>query len=126
MQTATALKPIEIDEATWVARLNDELTRFVELVVREFNPHKIILFGSMTEGNPRLWSDIDIVVVRETDKNFIDRAMEIRDKFHTRVGLDLLVYAPAEFKQMCAGRLFFSEGNYRKRKKPLCTVLKPG
>lgn len=109
MQTATALKPVEMDEATWVARLNDELTRFVEMVVREFNPHKIILFGSMAEGKPRLWSDIDIVVVRETDKNFIDRGLEIINQFKTMIGIDLLVYTPDEFKQLCAERLFFQQ-----------------
>ncbi len=104
--TTPQLQPIEIDEAEWIARLEDELERFVELVVREFDPHKIILFGSLAEGKPRLWSDIDIVVVRETDKNFIDRAMEIRRKFNTRVGIDLLVYTPEEFTQLCAERLF--------------------
>jgi predicted nucleotidyltransferase len=109
METATTLKPIEIDEATWVARLNDELTRFVEMVVREFAPYKIILFGSMAEGKPRLWSDIDIVVVRDTDKNFIDRAMEMQLRFKSRTGIDLLVYTPDEFKQMSAERLFFQQ-----------------
>lgn len=116
METATVLKPVEMDEATWVARLQDELTRFVDMVVREFSPHQIILFGSMAEGKPRLWSDIDIVVVRETDKNFIDRAMEIRDKFRTRVGLDLLVYTPEEFRQMCADRIFFQQEIIKKGK----------
>ena len=103
------LKPIEIDEATWVARLNDELTRFVDLVVREFNPHKIILFGSMAAGNSHLWSDIDIVVVRETDKNFIDRGLEIIKKFKTMIGIDLLVYTPDEFKKMSTERPFFQQ-----------------
>jgi len=116
MQTATVLKPVEIDEATWVARLNDELTRFVDLVVREFAPYKIILFGSMAEGKPRLWSDIDIIVVRDTDKNFIDRGLEIRHRFHPRIGLDLLVYTPEEFADMVEERLFFQEEVVKKGK----------
>jgi predicted nucleotidyltransferase len=116
METATTLKPIEIDEATWVARLKDELTRFVEMVVSDFNPHKIILFGSMAEGKPHLWSDIDIVVVRETDKNFIDRGLEIRHRFHPKIGLDLLVYTPEEFADMTKERLFFQEEIIKKGK----------
>ena len=99
-----------------MARLNDELTRFVDLVVREFAPHKIILFGSMATGNPRLWSDIDIVVVRETDKNFIDRGLEIINQFRTMIGIDLLVYTPDEFRQLCTERLFFQEEILKKGK----------
>ena len=109
MASTTTLKPIDIDEATWVAELKEELARFVDLVVREFEPHKIILFGSMAAGNPRLWSDIDIVVVRETDKNFIDRALEMRHRFHPLIGIDLLVYTPEEFETMSAERLFFQQ-----------------
>lgn len=116
METATVLKPVEMDEATWVARLQDELTRFVDMVVREFSPHQIILFGSMAEGKPRLWSDIDIVVVRETDKNFIDRGLEIRHRFHPKIGLDLLVYTPDEFEEMAKERLFFKEEIIKKGK----------
>jgi len=118
METAitTTLKPIEMDEATWVGRLNEELARFVDLVVREFAPYKIILFGSMAEGESRLWSDIDIVVVRDTDKNFIDRAMEIRHRFHPTIGIDLLVYTPEEFVSLCEERLFFQEEILKKGK----------
>ncbi len=96
-------------EEQWVARLEDELARFVDLVVREFDPVKIILFGSMAEGKPHLWSDIDIVVVRETEKDFIERAMEIRLNFRSITGIDLLVYTPEEFKQMSVERLFFQQ-----------------
>lgn len=116
MATETNLKPIEMDEATWTARLGSELTRFIDLLVREFDPVKIILFGSLAEGAPRLWSDIDIVVVRETDKNFIERAMEIQRKFDSNVGVDLLVYTPEEFEHLCAERLFFQQEILRKGK----------
>jgi predicted nucleotidyltransferase len=114
--TTTQLQPIDIDEAEWVSRLEEELARFVELVVREFDPHKIILFGSLAEGKPRLWSDIDIVVVRETDKNFIDRGLEIRHRFHPTIGIDILVYTPEEFDKLCSERLFFQEEILKKGK----------
>jgi predicted nucleotidyltransferase len=116
MVTETKLKPIEMDEATWTARLDSELRRFIDLLVREFDPIKIILFGSLAEGTPRLWSDIDIVVVRETDKNFIERAMEIQRRFDSNVGVDLLVYTPEEFEHMRAERLFFQQEILRKGK----------
>lgn len=116
MTSTTELKPIDIDEATWIAWLEDELARFVDLVMREFEPHKIILFGSMASGNPRLWSDIDIVVVRDTDKNFIDRALEMIHLFHPTIGIDLLVYTPEEFKKLCQERLFFQTEILKKGK----------
>lgn len=109
METAAELKPIAIDEDEWAVKLSDDLARFVDYVKQNFEPQKIVLFGSMATGTPRLWSDIDIVVVRETNKNFIDRGLEIQEGFDTMVGIDLLVYTPEEFDRLSQERDFFQQ-----------------
>ena len=109
METIANPKPIEIDEDEWAGKLSEELARFVDYVKENFEPLKIILFGSLAAGKPRLWSDIDIVIVRETDKNFIDRGLEIQKGFDTMVGIDLLVYTPEEFERLCEERAFFQQ-----------------
>lgn len=43
-----------------VATIIDEM---VERIVREFNPEKIILFGSHARGDAGRWSDVDLLVV---------------------------------------------------------------
>jgi predicted nucleotidyltransferase len=106
METVAALKPIEIDEAEWAEKLSRELARFVDYVKEHFEPSRIVLFGSMAAGQPRLWSDIDLVIVRETEKNFIDRGLEIQRGFDTMVGIDLLVYTPEEFNRLSRERPF--------------------
>jgi len=109
MSATPTLKPIEMDLETWRARLESELARLVDLLVREFSPHKIILFGSLAEGKPRLWSDIDLVVVMDTEKRFLDRSKDILLAFHPHVGVDVLVYTPQEFERLCRERPFFKE-----------------
>ena len=37
--------------------------KYADKVLNEFNPNKIILFGSYVNGTPREWSDIDIAVI---------------------------------------------------------------
>ena len=114
MNTVTELKPIEMDLETWSSRLNSELARFVNLVVERFDPQKIILFGSLAQNAPKTWSDIDLVVIQKTKKRFIDRGLDIRSAFHPKVGMDILVYTPEEFEQLCNERLFFQEEIFEK------------
>ncbi|MFH1633626.1 MAG: nucleotidyltransferase domain-containing protein [Chloroflexota bacterium] len=109
MSATSTLKPIEMDLDTWKTSLELELARFVELVINRFDPQRIILFGSLAQDNPKVWSDIDVIVIRETDARFIDRGLEIRSAFHPRVGMDILVYTPEEFEHLCVERIFFRQ-----------------
>jgi predicted nucleotidyltransferase len=42
--------------------LQAELDRFVDIVSRDMNPERIVLFGSFAHGEVHEWSDLDIVV----------------------------------------------------------------
>lgn len=61
---------------------------------------KIILFGSLAEGDVGRSSDIDLIIVQETEKRFLDRLEEIYVALQPNVALDVLVYTPKEFAQM--------------------------
>lgn len=39
------------------------ITEMVDRIVREFQPEKIILFGSRARGDTHKWSDVDLLVV---------------------------------------------------------------
>lgn len=66
----------------------------VKHIAREFNPQKIILFGSYARGKPRPESDVDLLVVMNTKLRENAQAVQICQKINYRFGLDLIVYTP--------------------------------
>ena len=78
--------------------LKDELMRIVEIMKNEGDIEKIILFGSLAAGKVHEWSDIDMLVIKETEKRPIDRILELSRLIHPKVGIDLFVYTPEEYE----------------------------
>jgi predicted nucleotidyltransferase len=60
----------------------------------------------MATGNLHEWSDIDLVIVKETNQRFLERTKEVMQLLQPKVGLDVLVYTPAEFAQLYQERAF--------------------
>ena len=90
-------------------RLEKELTRFVQLLTEHNDPERIIVFGSLASGEIHAWSDIDLVIVEETDQSFLQRARTVRRLLKPTVGTDILVYTPDEFDQMGHDRPFVQD-----------------
>ncbi len=62
---------------------------------------KISLFGSYARGRADLFTDLDVLVIMNTDKPFIERAGEIHSLLSLPVDVDVLCYTPQEFGRMC-------------------------
>ena len=83
------------------------IRELAEKIGRDFAPEKVILFGSWAWGTPGPDSDVDLLVVKETDDprglaRQIDSAL-----FPRRFPLDLLVYRPEHVrKRVTAGDFF--------------------
>ncbi len=90
------------------AALEAELTRFLEFLRANYAPQRVILFGSLAQGELRPDSDLDLVVVMPSSRPFLDRIGELLERFRPRVGMDLLVYTPEEFEEIRT-RPFFQE-----------------
>ena len=58
--------------------LEQELTRYLRLLTKHGNPEKVILFGTLATGWINEWSDIDLVVVEQTELSFFERLRRIR------------------------------------------------
>jgi len=71
----------------------------VEQISALFHPQKIILFGSYAYGTPRPESDVDILVVMESQLSELEQAALICRTIPYRFGLDLLVYTPQHLAQ---------------------------
>jgi predicted nucleotidyltransferase len=86
--------------------LEAELNRYVTMLREQYNPESVRVFGSMATGTVHEWSDIDLVIVKETNQRFLERTKEVLQLLQPKVGLDVLVYTPDEFKQLCQERAF--------------------
>jgi predicted nucleotidyltransferase len=84
--------------------------RAVEAIVRAYHPLRIIVFGSFARGDTHEGSDLDLIVVKETDERFFRRIGRVRDAC-ADIAIDVqpLVYTPAELEQMLAGGNSFLE-----------------
>lgn len=78
------------------ALLEQELARIVE-ALREAGAQLIVLFGSVARGEIGPWSDLDLIVVLDSDLPFIKRLGWLYERIQPRVGLDLLAYTSQEF-----------------------------
>ncbi len=51
----------------------------VERLIRDYQPERIIPFGSFAYGQPNRDSDIDMLIVKDTDESLIDRMVRVRE-----------------------------------------------
>jgi predicted nucleotidyltransferase len=88
------------------ALLERELKRWLPLLIAHEQPDKIILFGSYCTDQVGEWSDLDLVIVKETQAAFLDRTRQVLELLKPQVGVDVLVYTPQEFEQLSRERAF--------------------
>jgi len=64
------------------------------------NVHRVGLFGSYASGKTDLFTDLDILVIMDTDKPFLDRLTELYSLLALPVDVDILCYTPQEFDRL--------------------------
>ncbi|MGH7600328.1 MAG: nucleotidyltransferase domain-containing protein [bacterium] len=73
----------------------------VERIKEKYQPEKIILFGSYAYGEPQTSSDIDLLIIKDTDKAFYKRWAEVcrmvSDLRH-RIPFSPFVFTPKEWQ----------------------------
>jgi predicted nucleotidyltransferase len=87
--------------------LEKELQRVIRIIIDKYNPEKIILFGSLVEGKIHEWSDIDLLIIKKTDKRSIERCIELAGLVKPKIGIDFFIYTPDEFKTLIRERYSF-------------------
>jgi predicted nucleotidyltransferase len=79
------------------------MNRFDEAVecIKKYGPEKIIAFGSYARGEVDEYSDLDFIVIKETDKRFLERLIEVAKLIDNKLGqVDVFVYTSEEFQEM--------------------------
>lgn len=93
------------------------ILRAAKKIVREYQPKKIILFGSYAYGEPTEDSDVDLLIIKDTDKRPIDRWIEVkrllRDTSRS-LPVSPLVYTEKEIEERNAIKDFFIEEIFEK------------
>lgn len=92
---------------------NAHIKNLCQQIAREFNPEKIILFGSQAYGKPTAESDIDLLIVMPYEGSPFRQAGEILKRVIPQVGvlpIDLLVRTPEQINERLAiGDQFVAE-----------------
>src|SRR3990170_3323184 len=89
------------------------ISEIVEKIKKEYQPERIILFGSYAYGAPGDDSDIDLLIVKETNDRRIDRRVKVRRIVSApkrKLPLETLVLTPKELEyRLEIGDQFFQE-----------------
>jgi len=75
-----------------------DIREIVQQIVERFRPQKVILFGSYAQGKPTQDSDVDLLVVMDTDEQALHAAARISAAIEHHFPLDILVFKPSELK----------------------------
>ena len=86
---------------------HDHISELSEMIVREFHPQRIILFGSSALGNVTGDSDIDLLVIMPTGGSGLRKAAEIMNKVSPRVPVDLIVRDPEDVRRRLEANDYF-------------------
>ena len=79
------------------ALLERGIERFVAICSERPDVRAVYVFGSYARGEVRPRSDLDLLVVRETDVRRIDRDLDLRLAFDVPIGIDVIVVTPQEY-----------------------------
>lgn len=79
-----------------------EAKQLAKTIVKNYKPEKIILFGSAARGDYHGDSDIDLLIIKKSDKKRAYRIKEIFESLRNvprLYPLDPIVYTPDELKK---------------------------
>ena len=94
--------------------LQRELARILSILRKEYEPESVYLFGSASAGLVTDDSDLDVLIVKETEARWLDRIKEVLLLTRPQAAVDFFVLTPAEWKQARRDDPFFREEVYEK------------
>ena len=72
----------------------NEVEALARRITEEFNPEKIILFGSHAYGTPKEFSDVDLLVIMPFEGKGFRKSLEILNQLNPRFSVDVVVRRP--------------------------------
>jgi predicted nucleotidyltransferase len=85
-----------------------QIMEIVNRIAVNYNPVRIILFGSYAKGNYNDDSDLDFILIKDTSVSRNKRALEVRRLFYgLPVAMDFKIYTSSEFERELANQYSF-------------------
>ncbi len=109
---ATQIQNGEVEAPSQQLVSVQEIARLAQQIAAGFDPERIYLFGSYAYGQPTADSDVDLMVITDTD-DMRHQASIIRDSLDFDYALDLLVRTPSYFAERLTLGDFFVEQIYQ-------------
>ena len=93
----------------WWPITNAKIRRATRKIVDAVHPEKIILFGSFAYGQPTPDSDVDFLVIMDSDLSAHARSVQVSEILNPRpFPVDIIVRTPAEVEErLRIGDCFF-------------------
>ena len=98
-QTKTLRKRLQRRKESHIKNLHSEAGRLTTEAVK-MGAFKVILFGSLANGPPCFSSDLDLIIILDSELDFLTRTTAVYKQLKPKIGVDLLVYTPEEIKRM--------------------------
>jgi uncharacterized protein len=84
-----------------------EIKSLCQQIVDNFQPEKVVLFGSYAYGTPNEDSDIDLLVIMPYTGNELDQMVTVRRRLKSTFPVDVLVKTSAQLKERIEMEDFF-------------------
>ncbi len=82
------------------SRFDEEISNIVEQLIRLYKPQKVILFGSLAEGQMHEGTDIDLFIIKnDVPELGVDRIRQLDGLIKYGLATDFIVYKPQELDQ---------------------------
>ena len=88
------------ERAAYGLALDDALDSILDRLTSMPEVERVILFGSYASGRRDLFTDLDLLVVMDSEQPFLERTARLYRQMQAGVDLDLLVYTPQEFARL--------------------------
>lgn len=89
-------------------KIQQEIKRLKDKIIKSYQPEKIIIFGSYVWGKPNKSSDLDLFIIKNSRKERRFRTTEVEQLLLDRhLPLDILVYTPKETEDSLKEDNFF-------------------
>lgn len=93
-------------------QVTDELlAEMTRRIVEKFHPYKVILFGSYVYGTPHIYSDVDLLVIMDSDERPAKRSISVYEAAKVDfLPMDMMVRTPEEIEaRLAIGDFFIKE-----------------
>jgi len=81
-------------------QFDKEVKNILDQLIRLYKPEKVILFGSLAEGQIHEGTDIDLFIVKSDIPELgVDRIRELDSLIKYNLATDFIVYKPQELEQ---------------------------